>query len=244
MFSNSLTYEILLLAAPLGILTITGFMLMYYHRKRSLRIQKKLKGKFLDEIENEKIRISRELHDAVSPFTLPLKEFIRNHGHFGEENEKAWLDQILKFETYLSNINETIFPAELMEGDLFEALQKLKNRLFTDENKIGFHSTAKGVISKFNSIHIFRIIQESLINVIKHSNSKFINLVVSQKEKDLICFLSYEVSNYNEEINNKNSLRRGHKIIVQRLELLSGKHETHIENNIKTEKFIFKDIFL
>ena len=62
------------------------------------------------------------------------------------------------------------------------------------------------------------------------------------KENDLICFLSYEVNN--EMIHNKpKPFRRGHKIIKQRLELLSAKHESTIEDNIKTEKFIFKDVF-
>ena len=243
MFSNNLTYEILLLATPLGILTITGFMLIYYHRKRSLKIQKKLKVKFLDEIENEKIRISRELHDAVSPFTLPLKEFIKNNGQFNERNQENWLEQISKFENYLSNINETIFPPELLEGDLFEALNKMKNRLYKETTKIEVHTEVSGIISKFKSIHIFRIIQESLINAVKHSGSQFINIVNTQKGNDLISLLSYEVIIAKDELKTTNNLRRGHKIIVQRLELLSGKYEVQIENNIKTEKFIFKDIF-
>jgi len=234
--------SVLLLAIPIIICFLIGGIFIYINYRRNVKIQKKLKTNFLFQIENEKIKISRELHDAVTPFTLPLKELIKKRGHFTDDNATEWLNQIHNFESYLSAINERIFPTELLEGDLFEALQKLAEKLYSENNKIEIHNDVHLTISKANSIQIFRIVQESLINAIKYANSSFINIIITQKENDLICFLSYEVNN--EMIHNKpKPFRRGHKIIKQRLELLSAKHESTIEYNIKTEKFIFKDVF-
>ena len=244
MFQKELNPELLFLTLPIAAMGIVGILFFLGNRKRSLIVQKKLKSKFLFEIENEKIKISRELHDVVAPFTMPLKEMIKNNANLDEQNKNNWLQEVDKFEHYLSNINETIFPPELLEGDLFEALIKLKNRFYNVNTKIEVHSAINGDISKSNSIQIFRIIQESLINAIKYSGSEYINIVNTQKGNDLICFLSYETQ---EKISiNKTGtlLRRGHKIILQRLELLSGKYEVTIADNIKTEKFIFKDIFI
>lgn len=234
--------SVLLLAIPIIICFLIGGILIYINYQRNVKIQKKLKSNFLFQIENEKIKISRELHDAVTPFTLPLKEFIKKRGHFTDENAAEWLNEINNFESYLSSINERIFPTELLEGDFFEALQKMAERLYSETNKIEIHTDVSLTLSKANSIQIFRIIQESLINAIKYSNSSFINIINTQKDNDLVCFLSYEVND--EMIANKpKTFRRGHKIIKQRLELLSAKFESTVEHNIKTEKFIFKDVF-
>lgn len=244
MFQKELNPELLFLTIPIAAMGIVGILFFLGNRKRSLNVQKKLKSKFLFEIENEKIKISRELHDVVAPFTLPLKEMIKNNGSLDEINKNIWLQEVDKFEHYLSNINETIFPPELLEGDLFEALNKLKNRLYHVNTKIELHSVISEDISRSNSIQIFRIIQESLINAIKYSGSEYINIVNTQKGKDLICFLSYETQEKSGVQKKGRMLRRGHKIILQRLELLSGKYEVTVVDNIKTEKFIFKDIFI
>ena len=65
----------------------------------------------------------------------------------------------------------------------------------------------------------------------------------TQNELDLICTVNYEIDAKNNADHNGNSYRRGRKIMLQRLELLSGKYDLSVEKNIKTEKFIFKDIF-
>ena len=218
-------------------------MLVYYHRIRSLKLQKKLKERFFHEVESEKIRISRELHDAIAPFTLPLKEFIVNDGSFNSENKNNWLQEVNKFETYLTQINENIFPAELLEGDLFEALQKLKTRLSTTTTKIEIHSDIYDTITKSNSVQVYRIIQESLINAIKYSGTPLISVINSQIEKDLTCLITYDYYPENKEPDINKVHRRGQKIIKHRLELLSAKHDIKLIDNIKTENFIFKDIF-
>lgn len=244
MFQNLINPEILLLSCSVIIVVFVGLTFVVTQRKRSLAIQRKLKSKFLFETENEKIRISRELHDAVAPFTLPLKEFIVNNGTFNSENKNNWLQEVNKFETYLTQINENIFPPELLEGNLFEALQKLKQRLSTQSTKIEIHSDIYDIITKSNSVQVYRIIQESLINAIKHSGTPFISVINSQKEKDLTCLISYEFYQENKEIEINKTQRRGQKIIKHRLELLSAIHQTRFVDNIKSEKFIFKDIFI
>lgn len=244
MFQNLINPEILLLSISVIIVVFVGLSLIITHRKRSLAIQKKLKSKFLFETESEKIRISRELHDAIAPFTLPLKEFIVNDGSFNSENKNNWLQEVNKFETYLTQINENIFPAELLEGDLFEALQKLKTRLSTTSTKIEIHSDTHGLITKSNSVQVYRIIQESLINVIKYSGTPLISVINSQIEKDLTCLITYDYYPENKEPDINKVHRRGQKIIKHRLELLSAKHDIKLTDNIKTENFIFKDIFI
>ena len=109
MFQNLINPEILLLSISVIIVVFVGLSLIITHRKRSLAIQKKLKSKFLFETESEKIRISRELHDAIAPFTLPLKEFIVNDGSFNSENKNNWLQEVNKFETYLTQINTVLY---------------------------------------------------------------------------------------------------------------------------------------
>jgi signal transduction histidine kinase len=239
------TFEsyILLFSVPILISFLLGSLLVYINFCRNVRIQKKLKSNFLYQIENEKIKISRELHDSIMPLTLPLKEFIRKRGSFTDENEKEWLSEINNFEVYLSKINDNIFPSELLDGDLIVAIQKLVSRL-TSENKIfEIQSNLDSSISKANSIQIFRIIQETLINAIKYSGSNYFNILINQEGNCLNCSIIYEFMESGKSDDTIVSFKRGQKIITQRLELLSGKYELIKDHNVKTEKFTFKDVF-
>lgn len=239
------TFEsyILLFSVPLLISFLVGSLLIYINFRRSVRIQKKLKSNFLYQIENEKIKISRELHDSIMPLTLPIKEFIRKRGCFTDENEKEWLKEISNFEIYLSKINESIFPSELLEGDLIVAIQKLVTRLGSENKIVEIQSHLQSIISKADSIQIFRIIQETLVNAIKYSGSNFFNILISQEGSNLNCSIIYDFTANGKSNNTNVSFRRGQKIIIQRLELLSGKYELIDDQNVKTEKFTFKDVF-
>jgi signal transduction histidine kinase len=231
------------MAIPIFICFTAGVAFIYINYKRSIRTQKKIKSHYFNQIENEKIKISRELHDAIAPFTLPLKEFIKKKGVITSEDEITWLKEISSFEAYLTNINERIFPSELLDGNLKVALQIMSQKLCTENRKIILHTEFSTKISNQHSIQIFRIVQESLINAIKYSQSPFFNLLFTQNELDLICTVNYEIDAKNNTDHNDNSSRRGRKIMSQRLELLSGKYQLSLDQNIKTEKFIFKDIF-
>jgi signal transduction histidine kinase len=161
MFLKTFDASVFLLAIPVTISFVVGIILVYFNHQRSMMAQKKLKSHFFNQVENEKIKISRELHDSVSPFTLPLKEFIKNKGHFDEANNTIWLKEIEKFETYLSNINNNIYPVELLEGDLFEALEKLARRLSTQNTKIEIHTEVQGKVAKPNAIQALSLIHIS-----------------------------------------------------------------------------------
>jgi nitrate/nitrite-specific signal transduction histidine kinase len=243
MFQKPFDSYVLLFAIPILSGFIIGGFFVYINYRRSVLIYKKQKNHFLLQIENEKIIISRELHDAIAPFTLPLKEFFKKRGIITIEDENTWLNEINKFEAYLTNINESIFPSELLDGDLNVALQIMTQKLITENKKIVLHAQFTSNISKQFSIQIFRIVQESLINAIKYSGSNLFNLICTQNENDLICTVNFEINENTTNENNFNSLSRGRKIISQRLELLSGKYESSIDENIKTEKFTFKDIY-
>jgi len=243
MFQKTFESFFLLMVIPIVICFLAGFAFIYFNYKRSIRNQKKIKSHYFDQIENEKIKISRELHDAIAPFTFPLKEFIKKRGYITIEDEMTWLKEIGAFENYLTNINDTIFPSELLDGNLKVALQIMTQKLCTEKRKIVLHTDFSIKISNQYSIQIFRIVQENLINAIKYSGSTLYNLLCTQNEYDLICTINYEIDVKNNTVHNDNSYRRGRKIMSQRLELLSGKYDLSVDQNIKTEKFIFKDIF-
>lgn len=230
----------LLLTIPV-IVVILGFLIVsYFSYQRNLQAIKRMRSSYLDQVEEERKNLSNELHDSINLLTLPLKIFISQRGKFDDENAPEWNGRIQDFEHYLANFQNSIYPYDLLMGNLFEALENLESYLILPEDsKITVTTSNPCPINKKNSIHIFRIIQESIVNAFKHSKPK--NLVVNcfSQEMDLHCIIKYDAEAIPAITKRKNS--RGTHIIRERMQRVNGTYAVMLEDQILTEKFIFRD---
>ncbi|WP_298492639.1 ATP-binding protein [uncultured Algibacter sp.] len=180
------------------------------------------KRQLVDSLENERRRLSRELHDGLGPLLTSLKFYIENK----IESKK----QQIEMKTI---VDDTISEIRLMSNDLmpstlddFGVGATLTN--FVDSiNKssgivIEFEDLTKQTnskITKNQEINIFRINQELINNTLKHANAKTIRITLSEFDDFISLFYFDDGSGFNI---NKIKLGSGIINIKERVEICNG----------------------
>lgn len=163
--------------------------------------------------EEERKRIARELHDDTLARITDLKRFIETIsttlGIQGEGKEKLLsctdiLDGVTKEvrriinalrPSMLDNVLGLLPAIENLLDDLSKRSEdKIKSRLITSITKLRLSESA--------DIHIYRIVQEALNNVFKHSNATKVDIQIVARAGELMIVVSDDGVGYKENKEN------------------------------------------
>jgi signal transduction histidine kinase len=129
--------------------------------------------------DRERKRISEDLHDSLGSILSAAKlklSAIGNDQVMPEEEEKLQSALLLLDEavTEMRNISYNIMPATLSKLGLIAALQNLFNRITSRSGlKISFNTYGfTGRLEGSTEVSIYRIILESINNVVKHAKAR------------------------------------------------------------------------
>ncbi|MBI3193791.1 MAG: hypothetical protein HYZ34_04880, partial [Ignavibacteriae bacterium] len=176
--------------------------IIYYRRvtalKRERAVQQEFSRQLISNVESERKRIAGEIHDSLGQNLLVVKNILHN-GLASSENTEQTKDT---FDKALSVIGQTVqdarslsymlHPLMLEELGLTTALQYLLRK--TCETFSIQHASdvedVDGVFSPEAEVHIFRIVQECLNNVVKHSGATNATLTVKRQNETVELCLS------------------------------------------------------
>lgn len=190
------------LLAIISVLVIAiGISLYFYiENKKKINIleEKSHREQFIASIithiqENERSRISRDLHDTVTQDTRASLLLVHKlQGMDGLSENQRFLIQNIRVleETNLRNIKSTIknlTPPEIeiakIEELLAEYVQSVKETKGIDCKFYAEKSDLYRNLSASQKLNIFRIMQESVNNSIKHAKPSEIS-IIAREEKD------------------------------------------------------------
>lgn len=154
-----------------AIILLFGLTLLY-RNQRHLKSNKILQEKFSQELlisqEGERRRIAKDLHDGVGQQLLVIKNMLISSG---DEDTKKMVDYTID---EVRAISRDLHPFQLQELGITKAIEYTINLI--DENTTLFISAEidniDDIFSKEDEINIYRIIQESLSNVLKHAQAE------------------------------------------------------------------------
>lgn len=242
MESNYLKIHPLLFSIPIMLIIVAFASMLYYTYIRSVKLHKLLRTHFLSNLEEERKSISREMHDTISVFSISLKNNIKQHEDIKSHEKEAWLEQIINFEKNIQDINELLYPIELKHGSLFSTLDRLCLILQKSGKTVMIINKCNNInIPNQSIIHIYRILQESIVNIFKHTLNSRISLSLFEENNKLNAIISY----HSEEKINTNRFdknRRGQLILQERLDLINGSRNITWEEDVVFEKFKFQCI--
>ncbi len=154
--------------------------------KRAL--QRDFSRQLIQTQESEKQRISQELHDSIGQNIL----FIKNQ--LTKNNTQNHLSPIIETVNdtieEVRNISKDLYPNQLEKYGLTATVETLCEKVAESTGifmSADFQDTEK-YLSKETKIHVYRIIQESVNNVIKHAAATALR-VTAEKQADNIRYL-------------------------------------------------------
>ncbi len=151
--------------------------------------------KIVSAQEEERKRIASELHDGIAQdlaaLLIKLKKPNKKPSS-NDQNLKSVTNGIAAAIEEIRNISENLLPSGLLVLGLQKSIVSLVNRMsknhkvkiqFKSENILTTENLEKVKLPDDSKITIYRIIQESLNNAIKHSNASNITINFQKPKK-------------------------------------------------------------
>ncbi|MEP6675726.1 MAG: sensor histidine kinase [Ferruginibacter sp.] len=189
------------LYGSIGLALLAGLLGYSYYRRYKLRQEKKLQTEVMKQQdiatkavivaeENERRRIAAELHDGVGQMMSAAK---MNLSSFESELPFASEGQKLAFEKALSLVDESckevrsvshqMMPNALLKSGLASAIREFIDKIDSRVIKINLHT--EGLNDRLDSnteTVLYRVIQECVNNVIKHSGASHLDISLIKDE--------------------------------------------------------------
>ncbi|MCF8304203.1 MAG: sensor histidine kinase [Bacteroidales bacterium] len=183
--------------------------------------------------EKERERFARDIHDSVGSGLSALKMNISNldpdNKGIRSKNKDIYsnsLDILDDIHKEIRNISFNLKPKILASQGLLPVLEEMIRRI----NTIGKINVSLNVFD-FETrlptdveINTYRVLQEILNNIMKHSNAQHVSIQLTKYESEINLMVEDDGTGFDiQDLKKNNSY--GWDNIISRLELINGKHE-------------------
>ena len=238
--------SLVLFFGTIGMLALTIGLIVFiiFHQRKVIRYQMRLQRMEQDQQklllnasirlqEEERQRIAADLHDDAGPLLatarLYLNENLVNLDKTTQlqsiYNAKQIIDDTIQL---IRNISHSLMPPTLKNFGLESAVNDLFQKISGSGSMNAssrFHDYRERLQAE-NELIIFRVIQELVNNILKHSNASFIHLTQNTSGNKFFIRLHHDGRGITQnDFNklNKSNVGLGLKNIQSRLKVLHGK---------------------
>jgi len=219
------------LTATFALIGFVSLIAWQYNRRKFLRKVRELQ--LQQEIQNERERISRDLHDNLGAYAAAIAA---NVGKVKEElHGPKMIDELqMNSRAIVTQLNDTIWAlnreAILLTSisDRFKVfLQKIQPSYPQITMTVEEHIITDITLSPVNALHLFRIMQEAVNNAARHSNCSHINFSV---ESHLVCLVS--ITDDGDGIKNETKINAGYGLKNMKLRASEAGWDIKWENQL------------
>lgn len=215
-----------------GIGLFVLFLIIYLVRSRKFvkhkqRLQEQFSQDLINEQERERTRLARELHDSVGQKLMLLSKQTKSSGDSNMENlADTTLEEI-------RSISRGLHPSNLERLGLTESINALVYNInantdlfFTDEI-----DNIDNILSKDAELHIYRIIQETLNNIVKHSEAKAVKMNINKTVNAINIEVSDNGKGFDSETKYK-TISLGLKTLYERAKIIGA--QIHLNSQVNS----------
>ncbi|MEM9685827.1 MAG: sensor histidine kinase, partial [Bacteroidota bacterium] len=164
------------------------------NKKRLLAQQESLRLKSIIEAEQkERKRIAQDLHDSLgqSLSALKMQASAIQSSSADSAKYKTLLQQVDSTYDELRDISHNIMPNILIRLGLIPAIRELISDIATEgSQEIQLeHNNDFNTLDDGQSINLYRIIQEALVNIIKHAEATLVTISLEQHQDTLSLYI-------------------------------------------------------
>jgi signal transduction histidine kinase/Tfp pilus assembly protein PilF len=223
-----------LLFGGMGLLTTFGFVLLFRSRNNA-RKRQKVQVQFSQDLiktqEEERIRVARELHDSVGQKLILLTKKIKSSG---DENLECLAGNTLE---ELRSVSRGLHPITIERFGVTAAITSMINEVDKNTN-IFFTSDIDNIdakLSKDTALHLYRIIQEVLNNMVKHAEAKTAFITVEANENAIKATIKDNGKGFEFSKASKKHHSLGMKTLMERAKIIKSKLHINTQPNKGTE---------
>ncbi|MEO8210582.1 MAG: triple tyrosine motif-containing protein, partial [bacterium] len=235
-----------------GLMAATG--MTYKQRLEKIEKEKmeqeEFSRKLIESQENERKRIASELHDTIAHDVLISKNKAMMALKHSDDPErmKSTLEEISELSSAtindVRNISYNLHPHQLERLGFTKTIRSIINEVSKSTNiDFSFESdNMDELLSKETEINLFRVIQESVNNIIKHSGADKAELKLSRLENFILVILRDNGKGFKVDKKEVNESNQGYGLsgISERIKFMKG--EIHIEAEVNKGTAIFMKI--
>ncbi len=217
-----------LLFGGLGLLSTFVLFVLIRSRnfaKKEQKAQKIFSQRLLEEQENERKRVSKELHDGVGQNLL----LIKNSLQLNPDKTPELIDKTIE---EIRSISRNLHPVQLEKFGLTKALKNIVEDIneLTDIFVTEEIENIDNFFPKEKEIYLYRIVQECFNNILKHSGASAAKISAVKEENKVTITIQDNGKGFNFE-QNKNKKSFGLKSLQERASFLKGKINFETEVN-------------
>jgi signal transduction histidine kinase len=177
----------------LTILGVGGLILLIYHRrvsqlKRAKAAQEEFSRRLIEMQENERKRIASELHDSLSQSLVIIKNRALHSLQTPDDPERAFeqMEEIVEAAsqalTEVRQIAYDLRPFQIDRLGLTKAIEAMVRKVAgSDELRVTADlDPIDGLLPPALEIHLYRIVQESLNNIVKHAEATEVKVIIKK----------------------------------------------------------------
>ena len=215
------TFKKLLIFGGVALLLLFGVVLLYrnqLHFKNKKILQEKFSQKLLVSQEEERMRISKDLHDGLGQRLLVIKNKLLASG---DAETKNMVDESID---EVRSISRDLHPFQLQELGITKAIEHTITQI--DENTSLFISSEidniDDIFNHEGEVNIYRIVQESLSNVLKHAKAEASKVSVKKMTNSVIISVRDNGVGFDFAEKYQSVTSLGLKTLLERTKFLNG----------------------
>lgn len=180
--------------------------------------QESFSRQLIENIEEDRLRISMDLHDDIGQSLSMIKSKI-SHSKCNQE-DKILETELSRVIEQTREISRNLYPSYLEKIGLVRSIARLmENMQASSKLECSFDVTKRvDDLSITTKTHIYRILQECTNNTIKHANASALKISISENDNDFV--LIYQDNGIGLTEKQKNGL--GILSIQERTKIING----------------------
>lgn len=192
---ENVLYITILISSIVLLAFIVGFTLtiLWYHRKRTV-VQKELETRNLHKLEKERRRVAASLENILSPLFATILIRLSELNPLDAENGQTLSEVKIMaagITVQLQKLSSILIPRQLGENGLMAALKDLAEIIQeTYHLAVYIEGNAIPRLSPEKEVHIYRIVEEVMDNIIIHAKASQAFLNISASDKNLTLVIS------------------------------------------------------
>jgi signal transduction histidine kinase len=200
-------------------------MILYYQAKK-LALRKTMVRSEINALEKERARIANDLHDDLGASLSAIKIKLQCLRSLDEKEKQLvcqsenYIDEAMQ---KLKRISFNMMPGVLERKGLQQALHEL---IDTTQQSFGIDIGFTYACPPLNSqetVHIYRIVQEVLTNMVKHSGAAAASVELKTGRKKISLHIQDNGRGFSKNAVMKNTAGQGLQNILARADVLNAK---------------------